>query len=223
MATKTDMSVHDLLQNFYKTSGHSFSPYAKAIDWFARRHLEKAHIFKNLSRAKRLRKRLDQALSSRKKDEKTVNNNFNLGEKLNCCYDDMVDDLLLMAAFENHAKAVLLKKGYVVHLINEPKTLKKRQKKCPVHIKTVRAEEKKNTNVKFSAFTIGLGQLLNPTYLKCLSIQDQIASCLKEIHKRRNEIHLQTSYVFNVTSELLATVGYLDSTIPENKMSESKK
>lgn len=76
-------------------------------------------------------------------------------------YDFVHDDLFVVAAFENYAKAVLLSKRYVVHIIRRPNSLNKDQKEMPIHINTIRS--KRNLpNIWFEHYTIGVNRLLKP-------------------------------------------------------------
>ncbi len=223
MTGKTYASLHALLHDFYVTGGHSFSPYARVIDCSARRLLQRARIFDNLSRARTLRKLLDRALASGQHDDETVMDRFELHHILIDCYDVMVDDLLLLSAFENHAKAVLLGSGYVVHEITKPAALRGKHREQPVHVRAVRSILRKGTDVTFSEKTVGLETLLKPAYSKKYPISKQVAAGLGEIRGRRNQIHFNTGYAWSVTSEVLATVAHLDSAIPRRKTPWSRK
>lgn len=217
MTGKTYPSIHGLLHDFYITSGRTFSPYARAINWSARNLLKRTRILDNLSRARTLRKLLDRAFASGQNDDEAVMDRFELHDMLIDCYDVMVDDLLLLSAFENHAKAALLGSGYVVHEIAKPSVLRKRQREHPVHVRAVRAALTKGTDVTFSEKTIGLQDLLKPAYLKRFPMPKQVATGIDEIRGRRNQIHFNTGYAWTVTTEVLATVAHLDSTIPKRK------
>lgn len=126
MTGRSYPSIHALLHDFYVTSGRSFSPYARVIDWSARKLLTRTRISGNLSRAKTLRKLIDRSLTAAAHDDdEAVMDRFELHYMLTDCYDVMVDDLLLLSAFESHAKATLLGSGYVVHEISTPAALRK--------------------------------------------------------------------------------------------------
>jgi hypothetical protein len=103
-------------------------------------------------------------------------------------YDIEHDDLFIIAAFENYAKAVLLSKRYVVHLIQAPNDLNRKQANTPIHINTIRA--KKNfSKLYFKHNTISMSHLLKPNYLNVVGISDKAISALRHYKSIRNSIH----------------------------------
>ena len=99
----------------------------KSLDYFARSMLDKATIVKNINSAKVLRKVCDEKI---KADEHMNNEDFrHLHMLLINCFEVIVDDVILMSAFEMLMKRKLLAKSYVIHEISKPDSLKKRQKK----------------------------------------------------------------------------------------------
>ena len=103
-------------------------------------------------------------------------------------YDFVHDDLFIVAAFENYAKAVLLSKRYVVHSIRSPESLRKEQNNKPIHINTIRA--KRNLpKVRFEHYTVGVNQLLKPNYIQFLSISDKAEFAICQCQGIRNKIH----------------------------------
>jgi len=103
-------------------------------------------------------------------------------------YDIEHDDLFIIAAFENYAKAVLLSRRYVVHLIQKPNDLNRKQANTPIHINTIRA--KKNfSELYFKHNTISMTHLLKPNYLKVVGISDKSISAIRHYKNIRNSIH----------------------------------
>jgi hypothetical protein len=215
----TYANLHALLHALYGTTGQSLWRYARAIDWSARNLLQRARIYGNLSRAMTLQKVLARALTDAQptEDAEAIVDRFELHGILTGFYDVMVDDLLLLSAFENHAKAVLLTNGHVVHEISQPSVLRKLQNVKPIHVRTIRSALGKGVNVTFSEKTIGIETLLKAPYLKKYPISRQVAAGISEIRARRNQIHFNSGYVWSVTPEVLATVAYLKSAIPNRK------
>lgn len=82
---------------------------------------------------------------------------------------------------------------------------------------------RKGANATFSEKTVGLQDLLKPGYLKRFPISKQVAAGLEEIRGRRNQIHFNTGYAWTVTTEVIATVAYLDSAIPKRRTPWSRK
>ena len=219
----TYSSIHALLHDFYISAGRSFTPYARAIEWSARRLLQRTRILENLSRAKTLRKLLDRSFVSGQNDDEAVMDRFELHDMLIDCYDVMVDDLLLLSAFENHAKAVLLARGYVVHQINKPAYLKSKQRAAPVHVRAVRSAIRKGEAVSFSEKTVGLQELFEGAYLRRFPIPADVNKGLQEIRARRNQIHFNSGFAWTLSIEVLAAASHLGSTIPKRKTPWTRK
>lgn len=103
-------------------------------------------------------------------------------------YDFVHDDLFIIAAFENYAKAALLSRRYVVHLIRRPNPLRNKQKKRPIHINTIRA--KCNLpDLWFEHRTVGVGHLLKPEYFRLLGVSDKVEYAIRKCQNIRNQIH----------------------------------
>ena len=103
-------------------------------------------------------------------------------------YDVVHDDLFIVAAFENYAKAELLGKRYVVHVVNRPPELRKLQEERPLHMKTLLGR-KYREKFYFSHFTIGMRQLLQPDYLAKLDLSKREIAALQSCRGIRNSIH----------------------------------
>lgn len=145
-----------------------------------------------------------------------ISQNREIGETLRAAerqlYDFTHDDLFIVAAFENYAKAMLLSKRYVVHLIQCPKSLSNQQKKKPIHINTIRA--KCNLpELWFKHHTIGVGHLLKPNYIKLLNISDRAEYAIGQCRGIRNQIHFGGPNVIGFGSGLYEGLIDLRSTI----------
>ncbi len=111
-----------------------------------------------------------------------------LVREINKIYDVVHDDLFIIAAFENYAKAALLSKRCIVHRLCKPKVLANQQWKRPVHIKTVRSLRYKD-EVYFEHKTIGLNELLQPNYARKVGMSENELYALEQCRSMRNSIH----------------------------------
>jgi len=103
-------------------------------------------------------------------------------------YDIVHDDLFIVAAFENFAKAELLSKRYLVHRIRDPKKLSRIQRRHPIHINTIRSK-KYRSEVFIEHSTIGVNNLLHDKYLAIIGITDAEKIALENCRQIRNSIH----------------------------------
>jgi hypothetical protein len=216
--SKSCANIHQLLHDMYlNDKGSKFAPYAKQLDWFARSMLDKAKLTSNLERAKCLKVLLDKHMSkdsnnAEHREEATLI--FNL---LSECFEVILDDLMLLSAFEMYAKGQLLRKGYLIHAIREPTSLCKKQRTKPIHIRTIRAMNNKGENIEFSEKTIGIGYLVKATYISKYPIGSTALDGLSKIRDRRNLVHFNTGMAWAVSKELLEFVECMDTVIPKHK------
>jgi hypothetical protein len=184
----------------------------KSLDYFSRSMLNKATIVKNLKSAKALRKGCDEKM---KAGESFENDDFHqLFKLLTDCFEVIVDDVILLSAFEMLIKRKLLAKSYVIHEITKPLFLKKKQKKVPIHNRTIQSLTKKGEEIKFSDNTIGIGFLTKEEYLTKTKVPDSILKGLAKVRNRRNLVHFQSPFAWSVDNELLDFVEYLNNEIP---------
>jgi hypothetical protein len=210
---KSFRSIHDLYHDRYLSGGRRLHD-ARQLDLGARVMLERSTILPSLSRAKVLLDLLDLCRKGGQvhgdAERQRVFDVFGL---LMDCYQLIVDDLLVIFAFEIHAKAVLLKAGYVIHQIRKPKALRSLQSESPIHIRTVQASSKRGEEVGFQPHSLGIDLLLREKYLQHYPLPSGGAAAIAEVRKRRNTIHFVEPYVWAVDRSLIQLVEHLESAI----------
>ncbi len=118
-------------------------------------------------------------------------------------YEVEYDDLLICASFENFIKGLLLSKGYMVHLIETPKSLRNKQKRKPVHFADI-LEENIRDELFIQHNTIGLGTIIgNLGYLNVLEINDKIIKSINICRSARNSIHFGGIKIIGYSSIML--------------------
>lgn len=148
----------------------------------------------------------------------------------------LIDAIKISICFENYSKAILLAKGYLIHLIDRSKfnNKAKKQKKSPVLIEnfpcqfyddnTINCEDPKlrkkidgllDNTEKYSTI------LKNTAYLDIIMIEEHIAKTLIGLNEFRNSLHLQYSLSFKMNSntynEFKSLVEFVDIKIKERK------
>ena len=113
---------------------------------------------------------------------------FALINEVGSKHDLVHDHLFIIAAYENYAKAILLKKQCVVHRISKPSALRALQKKRPVHFRTLKSK-KYNQSYYLTHNTIGINELLLPSYIEKIGLNRSEVYSLKECRNMRNNIH----------------------------------
>jgi len=103
-------------------------------------------------------------------------------------YDIIHDDLFIVAAFENYAKAELISKKYLVHRLSKPSKLAKKQKIKPIHFLTLRSTNNK-PHVFIENYTVGINILLQPEYVKAIGISQIELGAVEVCRRIRNSIH----------------------------------
>lgn len=103
-------------------------------------------------------------------------------------YDILHDELFMIAAFENWAKAKLLSKRYMAHIISKPSILNRRQRVSPIHISTIRSK-KYLSKLFVSHNTLSLSTLLNQAYSPVIGISPIELKALNGLKGIRNSIH----------------------------------
>lgn len=214
---KSNRSIHDLFHDHYSGSGSAAS-WIEYIDRGARVMLDRTAIVRNLQRAKLLVDVLDVFWTGDHIDNELERQRvFDLSSLLTDCFEPIADDVLIISALEIHAKAELLRKGYVIHEIRRPSRLRKQQKDRPVHVRTVRAAIRKGEQVVFNQFTIGISILLLDKYFKHYPVPPTAVAALSEVYRRRNFVHFPDPYTYGVDRSLLELVQHLHAVIPPVK------
>ncbi|WP_435237758.1 hypothetical protein ACR30L_09430 [Psychromonas sp. PT13] len=110
-----------------------------------------------------------------------------IGLKRKDCYDGFADDLIMFAAFEQYMKSYLLRKGYVVHVIDRNKSLTtalaNKQNKKPIHINDL------TDCTVFKMNSIDATTLLSTKYLELLNPSSNVIEGLDNLKSRRNRTH----------------------------------
>lgn len=214
--TKSYASVHEHMHECYR-QGKS-GPWGRMLEWSARSIFKKAKIAENYKRAKILRKILDEKFKAADfDDEQSVHEIGDLHFILVECHEVITDDLLIISAFETMAKRRLMGKCYVIHEIENPRDLRSRQRRSPIHARTIKAYEDRGESVTFRENTIGIHLLMQKGYRKRISFPDDLQGGIEIARKRRNLIHFRIASFYTVEIELLDLVAYLDDFIPVHR------
>lgn len=185
---------------------------------FSQMRLDRALVIKNINNLLKLSKKRDQFRSKGIGDKAD-----SLNSKIFNSVDTYIDDLTIVAAYENYLKAKLLILGYVIHKI-EPiddgfKILARKQKKSPVEIKFIPQPEKrpragtKHTEEIFTALkrqTIDISTVIgSKKYRDILNLPDDIVKILKGIIKERNKVHYWVVHSTNLSTSRFENIKIL--------------
>ena len=169
-------------------NGGSLVSISDALLYSARRMIEKAKLIKNIDSVLATTEIIHHLL-----DDSTgilENEVRQLSKVMFSNYEHIVDDMIIISSYEMYAKAVLLRKRYIVHEIIKPNNIRRKQKKNPYHILTYRSDKKNNNDVSISQRTITVSTLLNNKYTTMLGLTRDEITFLKELNLRRNLCHL---------------------------------
>ena len=150
----------------------------------ARKYMRRARIAEEADQAIKLHKVLDELPRS----QKDIESVFTVYNEILSKHDLVHDDLFIIAAYENYAKAILLGKQYVIHQLSKPKKLRNQQYRRPVHFKTLRGKCYKDSFF-IEHKTIGVSVLLNSDYAKKIGITSNEVKSLEKCRLMRNQIH----------------------------------
>jgi hypothetical protein len=208
-------NIHELYHAHYARGG-SIAAWADQLHQNARIMLQRTAILPSLSRANLLLDVLERFTpAERFGDESEQSRFFGIFRLLTECYEVIADDLLILSALEIHAKATLLKAGYVIHDIRKPTALRQRQKERPIHVRTVRANINKGEDVVFAQTTLGVSTWLQQRYVRFYPLPAGAVNALAEVRRRRNFVHFAEPYTWTVDRNLLELVGHLNNVIPQ--------
>ena len=202
MAVKFTDSYNDLIKSTYQNGG-SLKKFAKHIGESSARMLNRAKIVKNIDKAVLIRSLIDDYISKSKDPGNKLLSTYML---LMDYHDSLVDEVIIISAFELYAKAILMTKGYFVYVINSPSDLHHEQKKRPIHRLEYRHLVKSGKLVNFSGNTISASILLGKNYQKTLNVSDHLIHELNKINKRRNFVHFTTSYGYTLDKHLFSAI-----------------
>jgi hypothetical protein len=207
-------NIHDLFHDLYVTRGTKFLPHAEYLERGARLVLERTAILPNLPRARLLLDVLDECRPTATGSEGAHERFFGIFRLLMELYESIADDLLVLSAIELHAKAVLLRAGYVIHEIRKPSSLKQVQRSTPVHVRTIRAKLRKGEEVRFSRTTLGIRSLFDDGYIKHYPMTATARAAIADVRRRRNLVHFFEPFAWSIDRGLLELVEHLNFTIP---------
>ena len=213
--TDSYANVHQLIIDIYLNDSSSIPTYTKALNINARIILDHTKIISNLYQAYLLRELIDEEHKqiNQEHDPQLLSYIMLIGG----CFDSITDDLLLLSAFETHAKSELLRQEFIIHTLVKPKYFAKQQKDEPLCIKTIREANQRDGEVEFKEYTLGISNLLQPKYLEKFNLTPSDVQGLEEVRKRRNTAHFQLGSSYRVSSELLNFVRFLDESLPKSK------
>jgi hypothetical protein len=117
----------------------------------------------------------------------------------------LIDEIKICTAFENYNKAILLSKGYVVHLIDghKNKALAKLQRTTPVTISEFMKSNQFVQKDKFSKLylegfqnfnTISFSRTLSEQYQTFIGLDARFLGLLKNLNEKRNRLHYNKNY-----------------------------
>ncbi len=157
------------------------------------------YIIRSVYRFENFEKYCSQLMSDRQEDKKEIY--WKSGR------EGLMDYVKISIAFENLNKALLLKKGILVHKIDKRfnKDLSKKQNQGkPIRIvdflqnnyNTIdfRTRKTKLNGLLTNFDTISYSHTLNDSYQEVLNLNKQLVGELKEINRKRNKLHFFTEF-----------------------------
>ncbi len=115
-------------------------------------------------------------------------------------FESYVDAFKICTYFENYSKAILLMKGYLIHIIrnNYPySNIYTRQRKEPCPLKDFISHGTSSRNVSPEYLlneglrnnTLSPSTMFQPSYRKVIGLPDEIFETVKYLTDKRNEVH----------------------------------
>lgn len=191
------MSSHykiDEETQLYYTNGQKFLRSLWELITNSDRIINGVYIFENFNEYCR------QLSSDRQEDKKEVYWRASYYEKL-------IDYIKIVVAFETLNKAILVKKGYLIHKIDHlhNKQLRKKQNNGnPITLEEFYIDNYTNIDVRRrtatlngltkNLSTINFSHTLNDEYQKILQQEKTLVRYLKEINNKRNRLHLYSDF-----------------------------
>jgi len=184
--------VVDRELSIYIKEGYDYYRYLWELIHNSYRVIQNVYIFKHFDDYRY------QLNSDKQEDKKEIYWNASYYEKL-------IDYIKIIVAFETFNKALLLKKGYVVHNINHKvnKVLNEKQRRgIPILVRELLPTEtnivyEKNSLANYftpNASTINFSHLLNENYQHILKQDETLVYYLKDINRKRNRLHLYSDF-----------------------------
>jgi len=120
-------------------------------------------------------------------------------------YEKLIDDFKICTAFENYNKAILLSKGYMVHMLDTSgnnRQIVKDQKNQPVQISEYLKGNVFSQSDRFSSWTlegvknstIPLSWTLNAQYQSIIELDVSFLTFLTKKMEKRNRLHYYKNY-----------------------------
>lgn len=147
-----------------------------------------------------------------------------MNSKLVDLVDVYIDDLIIVAAYENYLKAKLLIYGYVIHkidTINDAlKKLANQQKRKPIEIKHIPSSEKRLISkskmeevfTSLKKQTIDISNILGQKkYCDSLNLPSEISKKLSQIVRERNKIHYWVVQLTNLSTSRFENIKMLSN------------
>lgn len=200
----------DWLESIYRNGGSTRGS-SRILFLNAQRLLKKSNLARNLSRARDLGK-VRKLLYELGPDHAGFEHALTVFKEQSAYYDVIVDDVIIVGAFELYAKAMLLKKQRLPHVITKPGPLARGQKNRPIHFRTYRSELKKG-DVSLSTKTLAASTLIGPGYRSALDLPASVFPELRKIIERRNRIHFHGAMGWTIESSMIDAVQSLSDAI----------
>lgn len=185
----------------------------RGVFHFAGQMLSKAKIVENIEIAYPLAKALKKSLNSKKVDADVT---LELMHALLRLRDFILDEVVIVSAFELYSKAILIKRQYIIHEIEYPRDLKTRQKKEPIRRNTYRAYSRRGETPKISRNTLSASQLLKQSYAEKIPLSAGAMTAIRSFNAARNLVHFQMSELHGINLEKLDAICELQAKISEH-------
>lgn len=179
--------------------------------------LEKANIVKNRKLLASLLSAYDYLINT--DFENSYHISSDLMFRVMECYDYIADELIIVGAFEQYAKTMLLENDIVIHVINGPEVLKKEQRTHPIDFVSCN----NNESITICENSIEISTIVNnEPYYKLINMNASELDCIRKMIKMRNRVHLNTIGMIDINMKVIDFVDSLYKRLLE-KESEKEK
>lgn len=168
--------------------------------------------FKKVTKIKEL-DNLKKHVNSRDSGKSKISQDLSLLS--NSIFSSLIDSILICISFENYFKAKLLLNDFVIHEIDkeENKELFKKQKKQPISMTEICCNQNKKYN-ELKDTTLQFGFLLNnKNYIKYYNLDSKTIAYLKELNKKRNNLHFYMNETFKISKKEISEIENLENII----------
>ena len=169
-----------------------------------------SNIYKNIDSASLILNQLEKLRLKKNKDHEVM---ATLSFIFLDFYKHIIDDTAIASSFENYSKGMLLKRRYIVNVVEMPEFLKREQSRKPIHFLRYRNLLKKGHNVKLSKNTLPLSILIKVNYLERIGYSVKYQPILKKIIDHRNMIHFMGITGIKPEKVFLNHIYYLKANI----------